>query len=222
MVEPIIQLKNVSFRYPESKFSIHCDNLVLRKKEVTLFIGENGSGKTTLLKLCCGILKPDEGQLFINGENANKWPLGKIGKNIGYLFQEPSRQLFTATVWEEMNFAGRILGEDSEKMRKKAADLLNQVSMMALADRSIYRLSRGEKQRLAIAAILMQDIQYLILDEPTTGLDSEQRASLYGLLERLIEGGLGIAIISHDKNVISNFNSRKIEIVKGGIVNEKS
>ena len=179
MVEPIIQLKNVSFTYPKSKFSICCDNLVLREKEVTLFTGENGSGKTTLLKLCCGILKPDEGQLFINGENANKWPLGKIGKNIGYLFQEPSRQLFTATVWEEMNFAGRILGEDSEKMRKKAVALLKQFNMLDMLDRSIYRLSRGEKQRLAIAAILMQDIQYLILDEPTTGLDKEQRDSFF-------------------------------------------
>ncbi len=218
MAEPIIQLKNAIYTYPKTKFTVTCDDLELGVGESTLITGKNGSGKTTMLKLCCGIIRPDIGSLFIDGEDAQKWPLGRIGKSIGYLFQEPSHQLFTATVWDEMTFIGNILGKDTTMLQNRALALLVRFSLLDLIERSVYRLSRGEKQRLAIAAILMQDIRYLILDEPTTGLDAENRKALYDVIESLLVSGIGVAIISHNNELLSRFNGRRIHVEDGRVI----
>jgi energy-coupling factor transport system ATP-binding protein len=218
MIETIIELKDVAFAYPKSHFQVCCQDFKLNTGEITLVTGKNGSGKTTLLKLCCGILRPDTGSLYIYGEDTQKWPLGRIGKSIGYLFQEPSHQLFTATVWDEMTFIGSILGKDCKTLQEKAVSLLQRFNLLDLMERSIYRLSRGEKQRLAIAAILMQEIHYLILDEPTTGLDGENRNALYDVIASLLHDGIGIAIISHDKEMISRYGERRITVENGRVV----
>ncbi len=218
MGDPIIQLKNAGFTYPKTKFTVQCDDLQLHVGEHVLITGKNGSGKTTILKLCCGILRPDTGNLFIDGADTQKWPLGRIGKSIGYLFQEPSHQLFAATVWDEMTFIGNILGKDTTMLQRRAVELLARFDLLDLIERSIYRLSRGEKQRLAIAAILMQDVRYLILDEPTTGLDAKSRKALYDVIASLLADGIGIAIISHNNEMLTRFDGRKIHVENGRVV----
>ncbi len=218
MAETVIRLKEVEFTYPKSRFTVCCKDLELKAGEMTLVTGKNGSGKTTLLKLCCGILRPDIGSLYILGEDTQKWPLGRIGKSIGYLFQEPAHQLFTATVWDEMTFIGSLLGEEPKMLQEKAVSLLQRFNLLDLIERSIYRLSRGEKQRLAIAATLMQKIRYLILDEPTTGLDGVNRKALYDAIEILINDGIGIAIISHDNEMLSRYGANRITVENGRVV----
>ncbi len=213
-----IKLVNARFAYPKNTFAVFCDKLCFKSGKITLVTGKNGSGKTTLLKLCCGILRPQVGVLYVFGEDANKWPLGRIGRSIGYLFQEPSHQLFTATVWDEMTFIGSIRGENSEETKEKAITLLGRFNLLDLRERSIYRLSRGEKQRLALAAILMQDIRFLILDEPTTGLDSENRNTLYSSIESFLDKGMGIAVISHNKEMISRYGENRIAIENGRVM----
>ncbi len=218
MAETVIQLKNAEFTYPKSWFMVCCEELKLNTGEVTLVTGKNGSGKTTLLKLCCGILRPVTGSLNILGEDAGKWPLGRIGKSIGYLFQEPSHQLFTATVWDEMTFVGSILGQNPDLLQDRAMSLLQRFNLVDLIERSTYRLSRGEKQRLAIAAILMQKISYLILDEPTTGLDKDNRKALYDVIDSLLNDGVGVAVITHDNEIISRYGNRRITMDKGRVI----
>ncbi|OQB24011.1 MAG: Energy-coupling factor transporter ATP-binding protein EcfA1 [Firmicutes bacterium ADurb.Bin182] len=218
MPETAIRLKDAIFTYPQSGFKVICEDLSLNTDETALVTGKNGSGKTTLLKLCCGILRPESGTLFIFGEDANKQSLGKIGQNVGYLFQEPSRQLFAATVWDEMTFIGGILGEDPEAIKERAESLLRRFNMLDMRERSVYRLSRGEKQRLAIAAILMRKIRYLILDEPTTGLDGENKKALIEVIESLQNDGIGIAIISHDRGIINCCGQKRIHVEGGRVV----
>lgn len=218
MLETAIELTNATYTYPKNTFTVSCDALSLNAGELALITGKNGSGKTTLLKLCCGILRPQSGELHIFGENARKWSLGRIGKSIGYLFQEPSRQLFTATVWDEMTFIGSIKADNIEATQEKAVSLLRRFNMLNMLERSTYRLSRGEKQRLALAAILMQEIRFLILDEPTTGLDGENREALYSVIASLLDEGIGIAVISHDNEVVSRFNDRRIFIEDGRVI----
>ena len=218
MSETVVRLQKAQFTYPKSQFKVICEDLELRAGETTLFTGKNGSGKTTLLKLCCGILRPDTGSLNILGEDAGKWPLGRIGKSIGYLFQEPSHQLFTATVWDEMTFVGSILGEGTDVLQERALSLLQRFNLIDLIERSIYHLSRGEKQRLAIAAILMQKISYLILDEPTTGLDKANRNTLYGFIDSMLNDGVGVAVITHDTQIISRYSGRRITMDNGRVI----
>lgn len=218
MTQPAIKLLNARFTYPKNTFTVYCDMLCLNTGRITLVTGKNGSGKTTVLKLCCKILRPQIGSLYIFGEDAKKWPLGRVGQSIGYLFQEPSHQLFTATVWDEMTFIGGIKGNDSEKTKEKALKLLDRFNLLDFKERSIYRLSRGEKQRLALAAILMQDIRYLILDEPMTGLDAKNRNILYSQIESLSDKGIGIAVISHSGELISRYGENKIVVENGRVV----
>jgi energy-coupling factor transport system ATP-binding protein len=170
MNDCVIALRRVEFSYPKGQFHFFCDDATFPAGQVTLISGANGSGKTTLSKLMCGILRPSRGTLLINGAPASDWSLGKIGKVVGYLFQEPARQLFTATVWEEMTFIDGINGVPTEQTAEKAEKLLSAFGLLGLRDNNTFRLSRGEKQRLALCAILMQGAKFLILDEPTTGL----------------------------------------------------
>lgn len=222
MCNRLISLKNIEFAYPKGNFRIFCNQADFYAGQVALITGGNGSGKTTLSKLMCGILRPDKGALFINGEHAVNWPLGKIGKTVGYLFQEPAQQLFTATVWEEMTFIDEINGIDPSITGKKAEEILNQFGLLSHRNSNTFRLSRGEKQRLALCAILMQGAKFLILDEPTTGLDRENKAILYQIIERLCADGIGFAIISHDNELKSRFSAVKVEVQDGRVIDENT
>lgn len=209
MAKNAIVLKNASYKYPRSNMVLRYDEIVLPAGEICLVTGENGCGKTTLFGLCCGVLRSPSAELFINGERANDWSLGKIGRQIGYLFQEPSRQIFCANVWDELTFAGAHRGENHEHLQRKALILLEKFGLKELMRRSTYRLSRGEKQRLAIAAILMNDAKYLLFDEPTTGLDRENRRVLYSLIRELKASGVGLCIVSHDRELLAEFAGEK-------------
>jgi energy-coupling factor transport system ATP-binding protein len=213
-----IEIINVTYRYPKGGFVFSCPRLEFPAGEITLITGHNGSGKTTLSKLMCGILRPKEGELRIFGEPANDWPLGKIGSRIGYLFQDPSRQLFAATVWEELLFVDSILGRDQEAASRKAKRLLERFGLAPLAERSVYRLSRGEKQRLALCTILMGEAEYFILDEPTSGLDRGSRAKLCELMDDLVAMGKGLAVITHDKELIERYGMRNVRLEEGRVI----
>lgn len=215
----VIEFNNVYFKYPKNSFELKIDDLSLNDGEITIIHGLNGSGKSTLMKLCIGILKCDMGQITLFGKDVSKCHLGEIGQHIGYLFQEPSKQLFTTSVWDEITFIPYIKGISVEKIQKKALMLLDKFNLSHLKTRSVYRLSRGEKQRLAIACILMNDIKYLILDEPTTGLDRKNRDILYDVIDKLFEDGIGVSVITHDNEMKSHFkNARFIKMENGGVI----
>jgi len=204
-MDELIKISDLNFKYPKSDFELTIPKLSLLSGQIVLITGSNGCGKTTLSKLCLGLLKDYAGTIELKGKNLKDYSLGQIGQVISYLFQEPSQQLFTPTVWEEMTFIGLLKDEDPQVLQTKAVKLLKQFNLSKLARRSIYNLSRGEKQRLAIASLLMNDIEYLFLDEPSTGLDAENRKILYDVIKDLKENGIGIAIITHDHEVINEF-----------------
>ncbi len=212
-----VALLDLSFQYPKGDFTLSCPRLEFNFGELSLITGPNGSGKTTLSKLMCGILKPQRGSLYLSGEKANAWPLGKIGKRVGYLYQDPAWQLFAPTVWEEMTFVDNLLGRDPRAAEKKAAGLLEQFGLSSLKKRSVYRLSGGEKQRLALATILMAGAEFLILDEPTVGLDQENREKLYSLIDGLLKMGKGLAVITHEKELLGRLRARRIRLEGGRV-----
>ena len=218
MTEPVISLQNAVYQYPKGSFSLNCPALDLYAGQISLILGPNGSGKTTLSKLACCIYKPDSGKLLLNGKEANNFSLGKIGKTVGYLFQEPGRQLFATNCLEELTFVGEIKGENKEETTARAEALLKRFGLFELRERSIYRLSRGEKQRLALCGILMQNPVYIILDEPTTGLDRQARQVLYETIDGLLAQSVGLAVISHDHEVIDRYAQAKIVRVANGEV----
>lgn len=212
----VIEFNNVNFKYSNSAFNLQIENLILNTGEVTIIHGLNGSGKSTLMKLCIGILKPETGKITVFDNDVSECTLGTIGQYIGYLFQEPSKQLFTTSVWDEITFIPFLKGIDTNTIQTKALSLLEKFNLSHLKTRSIYRLSRGEKQRLAIACILMNDIKYLILDEPTTGLDKKNRYILYSVIEQLINDGIGVSIITHDNEMKKYFKDARFVKMENG------
>lgn len=215
-----IEAKNIVFGYPRRKKVIKDISLNIFKEDVTAITGHNGGGKTTLGKLLAGILKPIDGDIFICGNNTKKLSLGQIGDNIGYLFQNPSRQIFTPTVTEELLFVNKLKGKDDKESYDEMERLLNFFDLESKRDEVTFNLSYGEKQRLALAAILMNKPEFLILDEPTTGLDKIRKEKLSKYLIELTAHGVGMIIISHDFDFVKAHATRRIEMARGEIIND--
>lgn len=195
-------------------------NIVLHRKEFVSIVGPNGSGKTTLGKVTTGIIKPDSGNILIDGIAISNLSLSEIGHKIGYLFQNPDRQLFAPTVYEDLSFALKYKKTPIDIIEKRVNEVLVKFDLAHLKNASTYRLSQGEKQRLAIGGILLNDPEYLILDEPTTGLDPKRKNDLSKILSSLIEH-VGILLISHDKSFVQEHSHRIVELKNGSIINDK-
>lgn len=216
----IIELRDVAFGYDKKRNVIKNIGLKLYGYEFTAIVGKNGSGKTTLGKLMVGILKPSIGEVLICGQKTRDITLGQIGKKIGYLYQNPDRQIFAPTVEEEVAFALELKGLEKEIIKNKSKEILELFQLGHLKDSFPFKLSQGEKKRLALATILVNDINYLILDEPTTGLDVKRRDILSEIIDRLMKKKIGMVVISHDEDFIEKHATRIIEISEGEIIND--
>jgi energy-coupling factor transport system ATP-binding protein len=210
-----LRLKNIEYAYPKSRFTLSIADMALLPGECCCLRGKNGSGKTTLGKIIAGIIKPDSGGVYWGEQNIVEWSLGKKGGVIGYLFQEPSRQIFSPTVLEELTFIPMLKNVPKEQAHKDARETLARFEMPHLLNVDTYTLSRGEKQRLAIGAMMAGEPSFMVLDEPTTGLDERRRAILGELVTRLVKNGIGILLISHDERFAARFSQRSVFIENG-------
>jgi len=215
-----ITLDNILYTYPDSSFSIQDISIDFQIGKCTGLIGANGCGKTTLSKVIAGLIRPQSGRVLIEGEDTAKKPLAWIGSKIGYLFQEPSHQIFAPIVNEEISFALTLKGMSKEDADKLTAEMLQRFDLTKVANNSTLRLSRGEKQRLALAAILANKPSYIVLDEPTTGLDQNRREMLSRTIDQLLRDGIGIILISHDLAFVNRHVNRIIKMKDGGIYEE--
>jgi len=213
----MICVNNVSFAYEKGKMVINRAHLEFQRAGCTAIIGPNGGGKTTLGKLMAGILKPTTGHVLVDGLDTSKVTLSTIGERIGYLFQEPDRQIFAPSVREELAFALELKGVDPMIIEEKVKVALKQFDLLDLEDASPFQLSRGEKQRLAIAAIMVNTPCFFVLDEPTTGLDYERKGILSAVINQLLERGIGMVVISHDMAFVRKHAIRVISIEGGEV-----
>ena len=213
-----IKFEDISFSYPGQEKLIEDLTLEFEKGQFTAVMGENGSGKTTIGKLMVGILKPISGAVFLGGENLSDISLGRVGSRVGYLFQNPELQIFATTVAEELSFIPELKDIEEEKINSEVNEVLNLFSLSSKKESIIYNLSYGEKQRLALAGILINKPEYIILDEPTTGLDFLRRQQLLSIMKELLLRGIGMTVISHDEKFIKNFKGNILKVRRDGIV----
>ncbi len=201
----MIQLQNVTFAYPshiQQPVLSHL-SLNLRLDICTGLIGRNGTGKTTFGLLLMGLLQPVDGNIYLNGKNLKDSPLHQIGSQIGYLFQNPRQQLFADTIIDELLFPFTLQQTDSCEVRKRADRLLTLFQLDQNRNTNPLSLSTGEQKRLVLAALMMNDPDYLILDEPTNGLDQESRGILGNLITERIMMEKGLLLISHDQPFVN-------------------
>ncbi len=215
-------VKNLNFHYTKGKPVINQLNLSLHKSDITAITGPNGSGKTTLGKLLMGILKPISGDVFIDHQPISDMTLGQMGMKVGYLFQNPEKHFFAHTVEDEMSFILKAKDFNPEYINHQVTKLLDMFDLSHLRKEFPLSLSQGEKQRLAIATILMNDVEYLILDEPTTGLDIKRKEALTHILKDLYHQGIGMTLISHDDGFLNQLSTRVVKLHRGEIIEDQS
>ncbi len=191
-------------------------NLAIEGNEFITIVGANGIGKTTLSKLIIGVLKPDKGQVLLENINIEDYKRYEIGRKIGYLFQNPEIQLFNAKIYEELMFAYEFGEGISDEVRKRYDTVIKDLSLEKAVNTPIKQLSQGEKQRVAIGTILMNNPKFIILDEPTVGLNQELIDDLRVILLKIYHKGIGVLLISHDNEFVKSLPTKVLTLSKGG------
>ncbi|MEI7885138.1 MAG: ABC transporter ATP-binding protein [Clostridia bacterium] len=215
-----IQADDLVFSYDKKINIINKLSLSLYQGETTVLTGANGSGKTTLGKLLLKIFKPSMGIIHIFEKNIESIPLSHIGQKIGYCFQNPGQQLFTSSVEEEISFGLKYRGESADFIHEVTESMLNLFEIKHLRSEFPLNLSWGEKRRVVLAAALALNPQYLILDEPTMGLDDGRINILNRVLDNLRNKGIGMLLISHNQQFIEENANRILLMNRGNVENE--
>jgi energy-coupling factor transport system ATP-binding protein len=203
----LLTLREVSFGYPGGLPVLVNLSLSFRAGELTAILGENGSGKTTLLKLLRGLLKPQSGEF---------WRPPEV--RVGFVFQNPDYQLFAEEVWEEVALGPRLLGLADQEVRTRAEAALSQVHLLERAGEDPFSLTKGQRQRLAVAAVLALRPQVIILDEPTTGLDHREQEDMLALIQELHAQGHTVIMVTHSMWAASHYARRLIVLQAGRVV----
>ena len=208
----MIELRDVTYKYPRAKVeAVSNFSAKFERGEIVAVTGKNGCGKTTMTKLMVGILRPSRGCIYIDCADAGRMDLFDIGRKAGYVFQNPSTQLFCGTVYEELAFGLLNMKLSPSDVDERIGFYLDFFRLGHLRDSLPDSLSLGEKQRTALACVLAMGTDYLILDEPTTGLDMRSREQLGELLLRIRESsGTGIVIVSHDVGFVAGYADKEL------------
>lgn len=212
---PHVVFENVRFNYDDGTEALKGVNLTMGKGEFIALIGPNGSGKTTLLSCLIGLIRPTSGRILIDGQDIRNKGVSDLAQNVGYLFQNPDFQLFADTVSGEVEFGLKNRPFDSDDIETKVANALEMMELTKYSDRHPHSLSRGERQRLAVASILSLEPDILVLDEPTTGQDRGHLSKFLHRMKRLNHAGKTIILITHDMRIAAAYADRTI-IMEGG------
>ena len=216
--EAVVSVRDLEFAYDPTKPVLRGLNFDIHQGEFLAIIGANGSGKTTLVNCLTGLLLPDHGQIVIDGNDTQKIKISELAKNLGYVFQNPDHQLFANSVADELRFS---LGQDTttdEEQERSIAKTLDIVGLGHMVNRHPFSLSRGQRQKLAVAASLIHEPRIILLDEPTTGQDRRSLGDLLDLLARLNKQGNTTIMVTHDMDVVTAYATRVIVMADGEVV----
>jgi cobalt/nickel transport system ATP-binding protein len=213
-LEPIIDIRDLSFSYPDGRQALDGISLRVMPGERIALVGANGAGKSTLLYHLNGVFT-SRGMIRIGGLELTRRSLGMIRARVGVVFQNPDDQLFSPTVYEDVAYGPIYQGLDQRAVQERVAAALQAIGMSAYADRNPYHLSSGEKKRIAIATVLSMQPQLLAFDEPTAGLDPRARREL---IELLLELPQTMVIATHDLDLAARLTPRTVLLYRGRIV----
>ena len=186
----------------------------------TGIIGANGSGKSTLVQLADGLLLPSSGNVVVDGMNTrDKKRLRELRRRVGLVFQYPERQLFASTVADDVAYGPRALGLDAPDVEESVRRALELVGFDYddIAERSPFALSGGQQRRVAIAGVLAMEPSYLVLDEPSAGMDPSAALELRTLLQHLNDEGTTIVMVSHDMDEVAELCTHVVALARGRV-----
>lgn len=214
--EPVVELTDVTFAYPHGGASVSNLNMCVYPGELVGIIGQNGAGKTTLTKLLNGLLHPASGTVRMAGMNTADVPTSEIAAKCATLFQNPDRQLCRDTVLDEVAFGLELHGVGTDEARQRARVAAERFGLPL--DESPFSLSRGQRQMVALASVVVLDPQVVLLDEPTSGLDYRECMTVMETVSEMAERGCAVIMVCHDMEVVSDFAQRLVVMADGRIL----
>lgn len=217
--EPIIQVKGLRFGYVPEIEVLHGIDLTINQGEFVSIVGRNGSGKTTIVKHFNGLHKPTGGDVIVKGQNTKETTVAQLSKSVGYCFQNPDHQIFSSLVMDELRYGPKNLGWDDDTIDETILEVSQMLGIEDLLEENPYNLSKGQRQQVAVAAILCTKPDVLIVDEPTTGQDPLQSRAMMDMMKRLNEEAhKTIVVITHDMSIAAEYSDRIVAMHMGEII----
>ena len=212
----VLSVEGASFAYPGGGGAVRDLDLTVRAGELVGVVGQNGAGKTTLTKLVNGLLKPQQGRVVSAGLDTRATPVSAIAAHVATLFQNPDRQICKETVLDEVAFSLELHGAPAAEARERASAVIERFGLDP-AD-APFSLSRGQRQMVALASVVVLDPQLVILDEPTSGLDYRECMTVMETVRDMANRGSAVLMVCHDMEVVSDFAERLAVMADGRIL----
>ena len=214
----MIEFRDVHASYDASIPILKGVNFTVCDGEFVAFVGTNGAGKSTTMRLVNGLIKPEVGEVLIDGVPTTQLKTSEIARRIGFLFQNPDNQICCGTVREELQFGFRALGRLDDAARSRVDAIIEEFGFNP--DDDPFLLNRGTRQLLALASIVVLETPVVVLDEPTTGLDFRECMKVMDVIRNMHQSGTTVIMVCHDMEVVGDFAERVIVMSDGRVIDE--
>ena len=212
----MIRFEHVSAAYTAETPILNDVSLQIEDGEFIAFVGTNGAGKSTTMRLINGLLKPTAGQVLIDGTPTTQLKTSELARRVGFLFQNPDRQICCNSVRDELEFGFKAQGALTDEARARVDAIIDEFGFDPDAEPSL--LNRGTRQLLALASIIVMEPPVIVLDEPTTGLDFRECQKVMEIVARLHREGKTIVMVCHDMEVVGDYAQRIVVMTRGELV----
>ena len=219
--EKLLEVNHLNFGYTKGQQTLRNVSLSIDKGEMVSIVGRNGAGKSTFSKLICGFEDPDSGEVMFHGKDLLKENIRHRAKYIGYVMQNPNQMISKTMIFDEVALSLQKAGLPETEIRQKVEDTLKICGLYPFRNWPVSALSFGQKKRVTIASVLVQDPELIILDEPTAGQDFKHYTEIMEFLRKLNERGVTVVMITHDMHLMLEYTPRALVFSDGQLIADR-
>ena len=220
--EPLLEVRDLCFGYNKGQHTLQNVSFSIGKGEMVSIVGRNGAGKSTLSKLICGFETQDSGKIYLNGKDLKDENIRRRAKHIGYVMQNPNQMISKTMIYDEVAMALQGSGLTEEQIQEKVEDTLKVCGLYPFRKWPVSALSFGQKKRVTIASVLVQDPELILLDEPTAGQDFRHYTDIMEFLQGLNTRGVTVVMITHDMHLMLEYTPRALVFCDGQLIADRS
>lgn len=220
--EPLLEVRDLCFGYNKGQHTLQNVSFSIGKGEMVSIVGRNGAGKSTLSKLICGFETQDSGEIYLNGKDLRDENIRRRAKHIGYVMQNPNQMISKTMIYDEVAMALQGSGLTEEQIQEKVDDTLKVCGLYPFRNWPVSALSFGQKKRVTIASVLVQDPELILLDEPTAGQDFRHYTDIMEFLQGLNTRGVTVVMITHDMHLMLEYTPRALVFCDGQLIADRS
>ena len=220
--EPLLEVRDLCFGYNKGQHTLQNVSFSIGKGEMVSIVGRNGAGKSTLSKLICGFETQDSGKIYLNGKDLKDENIRRRAKHIGYVMQNPNQMISKTMIYDEVAMALQGSGLTEEQIQEKVENTLKVCGLYPFRKWPVSALSFGQKKRVTIASVLVQDPELILLDEPTAGQDFRHYTDIMEFLQGLNTRGVTVVMITHDMHLMLEYTPRALVFCDGQLIADRS